>query len=181
MKITEKRAWQALEMLFDRAYSRKELAERLGVSQMTAGRHADRLLNIGIVSERIQTKGRGRPERILFAEPRWQYWIIWWDGVDCEAVCVRGNGEVLHRIAEPCEGGMEPWDQIADFLGRLRMTRHLLRRLEEPRAIALILNGNTIDMILPKGEIDLVIKEENREIGDVCRKLTQRILQKSFK
>ena len=176
MKMTEKRLWQAWELLRGGAYTRRELAKSLGVSQMTAGRLADRLLGIGILSERRQTGERGRPTGILFADPRWQYWILKMNGARREAVLVSGSGEVLYRMDEPCEEGMEPWDGLSDFLGRLRTTRRLLRRLEEPRAIALVLMGSAVGMPLPQGEINLVIEGEDRGNEEICGELTRRIL-----
>ena len=172
----EKRAWDAWKILLDVPCSRGELATRLGVSQMTAGRTVNRLLQMGMVTERIEKRERGRPRRVVSLSAKWQYWIVSVDGASCEATCVRANGEILYRIEAPLEVGMEPWDSLANFLGRLRMTYRLIRGLAEPRAMALILHKEAVGMSSVGDEFDLVIEEDYVEIRDVCERLNRIML-----
>ena len=167
---------RTLEILLERDLTREELAHRLGVSRMTVGRYLERLEKTGILAHKLWKCGRGRPVRVYGIEPSWRYWILRMSLESCDSASVRPCGRPAREHTQPYAHGMEPWENLADCLGRMRMVAPLLRGIEAERGIAVVLPERGGDCPLPTGEIDLIGRENDSDAPQICRALNHRIL-----
>ncbi len=177
MDRLQKQDIRTLDALLDEDMTVDALARRFDVSRMTAARYLLRLERMGIVTQRVCRQKRGRPVRVFSLTPSWRYWILQLNEASCNSASVRPSGRTARAHTQPYAHGMEPWENLADCLGRMRMISPLFRGKEETKAVAVILRAHGEDCPLPKGEVDMIRRADGVSLSDICKELNRKILE----
>ncbi len=109
--------------------TRREIAERVGVSVMTVGKIADALAEAGLAEDCVRAAERGRSPRVIKLPPQGIAWgILRVEESGSSLVVVGGDGKALEKQNIPYDEAMSPEDNEAMLRGRWHEVKHRIEK-----------------------------------------------------